>query len=104
VGGDDENVNGSTFINTWRNGPAQVYARIRGGTPDLGGQYLEMRKFSNLVPMRDLTTGDPEEMALPAGQGVELIGSVRPAATVIATMTEQAREMLGRYRNGQHDA
>jgi enoyl-[acyl-carrier protein] reductase II len=57
-----------------------------------------MRRFSNLVPMRDLTTGDLEEMALLAGQGVGLVGSVAPAGTVIAEMTRQAQEMLARYQ------
>jgi enoyl-[acyl-carrier protein] reductase II len=52
----------------------------------------------NLVPMRGLTTGDLDEMALLPGQGVGLVDAVAPAATVIARMTAQAREMLTRYR------
>jgi enoyl-[acyl-carrier protein] reductase II len=57
-----------------------------------------MRRFSNLVPMRDLTTGDLEEMALLAGQGVGLVDSVQAAASVITEMTKQAGAMLDRYR------
>jgi NAD(P)H-dependent flavin oxidoreductase YrpB (nitropropane dioxygenase family) len=68
------------------------------GHVDLGGQHLELRRFSNFVPMRDLTTGDLEEMPLLAGQGVGLVGSVEPAAAVVAAMTAQAREMLDRHR------
>jgi enoyl-[acyl-carrier protein] reductase II len=68
------------------------------GHLDLGGEHLEMHKFSNLVPMRDLTTGDLEEMALLCGQGVGLVNTIEPAAAVIATMTAQARETLDRYR------
>jgi enoyl-[acyl-carrier protein] reductase II len=67
------------------------------GQMSLGGQDLQMHKFSNLVPMRDLTTGDLEEMALLAGQGVGLVTAIEPAATVIATMTAEARAMLHRY-------
>jgi enoyl-[acyl-carrier protein] reductase II len=67
------------------------------GHMDLGNGDPAMHKFSNLVPMRDLTTGDLEEMALLAGQGVGLVTAVEPAATVIATMTTQARAMLDRY-------
>jgi enoyl-[acyl-carrier protein] reductase II len=69
------------------------------GHTDLGGERVEMRKFSNLVPMRGRTTGDLEEMALLAGQGVGLVNAVQPAATVVAEMTAQARAMLDRYRD-----
>jgi NAD(P)H-dependent flavin oxidoreductase YrpB (nitropropane dioxygenase family) len=90
-------------VRDWRDRVAEIPADTSGlpviGHTELGGRLLEMHKFSNLVPMRDLTTGDLEEMALLAGQGVGLVGSVQPAATVIATMTEQARRMLGQYRN-----
>ena len=70
------------------------------GHMDLGGEHLELHRFSNLVPMRDLTTGDLEEMPLLAGQGVGLVDSIEPAATVIAAMTAQARTMLSRHRVG----
>jgi len=68
------------------------------GTMNLGGELVEMHKFSNLVPMRGLTTGDLDEMALLAGQGVGVVDAIEPAAKVIAEMTAQAREMLTRYR------
>jgi enoyl-[acyl-carrier protein] reductase II len=68
------------------------------GQMDLGGRPVPMHKFSHLVPMRDLTTGDLEEMALLAGQGVGLVSAVAPAAEVVAEMTAQARAMLERYR------
>jgi enoyl-[acyl-carrier protein] reductase II len=67
------------------------------GKMELGGQVVQMHKFANLVPMRDLTTGDLEEMALLAGQGVGLVGSVQPAGAVVAEMTAQAEAMLARY-------
>ena len=56
-----------------------------------------MRRFSNLVPMRDATTGDLEEMALLAGQGVGLVDAIEPAAAVIESMTARARALLGRF-------
>ncbi len=64
----------------------------------LGGEQVEMRRFSNLVPMRGATTGDFEEMALLAGQGVGIVDGVKSAGSVIADITAQAAEMLGRYR------
>ena len=68
------------------------------GHTTLNGEPVDMRKFSFLVPMRGLTTGDLEEMALLAGQGVGLVDSIEPAATVIETITAQARAVLARYR------
>lgn len=74
------------------------------GETVLGGQAVAVHRFSNLVPMRGLTTGDLEEMPLLAGQGVGLITEVEPAAAVIAEMTEQAGAMLARYGLDASDA
>ncbi len=78
--------------------PADTSGQPVIGHADLGGQHLELHKFTNLVPMRGATTGDLEEMPLLAGQGVGLVDSVEPAAAVIATITAQAEESLARYR------
>jgi NAD(P)H-dependent flavin oxidoreductase YrpB (nitropropane dioxygenase family) len=87
-------------VRDWGNRVAEIPADTSGlpviGHTDLGGQHVEMHRFSNLVPMRSHTVGELEEMALLAGQGVGLVGSVEPAATVIAGMTEQAAAMLSR--------
>jgi NAD(P)H-dependent flavin oxidoreductase YrpB (nitropropane dioxygenase family) len=74
--------------------PADVSELPVIGKTELGGQMVELRKFSSFVPMQDLTTGDLDEMALLAGQGVGLIRSVEPAAVVIGEMTAQAEELL----------
>lgn len=68
------------------------------GQTDLGSGPVEIHRFSFLVPMRDRTTGDLEEMALLAGQGVGLVHTVEPIATVIAEMTAEAVTTLSRYR------
>ena len=90
-------------VREWQDRVDEIPADSSGlpviGHTNLGGQQVEMHKFSNLVPMRDLTVGDLEEMALLAGQGVGLVNRVEPAATVIADMTAQARGMLDRYRD-----
>jgi enoyl-[acyl-carrier protein] reductase II len=85
-------------VEQWQGRPADGADLPVIGHTNLGGQDIEMRRFSNLVPMRDLTTGDLEEMALLAGQGVGLVDSVRAAASVITEMTKQAGAMLDRYR------
>ncbi|MFF5294387.1 NAD(P)H-dependent flavin oxidoreductase [Paractinoplanes globisporus] len=68
------------------------------GETTLGDQVVELRRYSNLVPMRGLTTGDFDEMPLLAGQGVGLVDAVKGAASVIADMTAQAAERLALYR------
>jgi enoyl-[acyl-carrier protein] reductase II len=55
---------------------------------------IELHKFTNFVPMRDLTTGDLDEMPLLAGQGVGLIHAVEPAATVIDRIVTDATAAL----------
>jgi NAD(P)H-dependent flavin oxidoreductase YrpB (nitropropane dioxygenase family) len=68
------------------------------GETMLGGERVELRRFTNLVPMRGATTGDFDEMPLLSGQGVGLIDAVKSAASVIADLTAGAREALNRYQ------
>jgi enoyl-[acyl-carrier protein] reductase II len=67
------------------------------GETVLGRERVELRRFTNLVPMRGATTGDFEEMPLLAGQGVGMVDAVKSAASVIADLTAGAREALDRY-------
>jgi NAD(P)H-dependent flavin oxidoreductase YrpB (nitropropane dioxygenase family) len=85
-------------VEQWQDRAVDTAERPVIGHTNLGGQDVEMRRFSNLVPMRGLTTGDLEEMALLSGQGVGLVDSVKDAASVIADITARASAMLGRYR------
>jgi NAD(P)H-dependent flavin oxidoreductase YrpB (nitropropane dioxygenase family) len=81
----------------WPGQPPAGVARPVVGRTSLGGPEIEIPRFSNLVPMR-VTSGDLDEMPLLAGQGVGLVDAVKSAASVIADITAQAAEMLGRYR------
>ncbi|SNY48632.1 NAD(P)H-dependent flavin oxidoreductase [Paractinoplanes atraurantiacus] len=81
----------------WPRQPPPGAERPVIGHTSLGGPEIEIPRFSNLVPTR-VTRGDLEEMPLLAGQGVGLIDGVKSAASVIADITAQASEMLGRYR------
>jgi len=65
------------------------------GHVDLNGDRVELRQFDSIPPITT-TTGDLEDMALPAGQGVGLVDRVEPAGTVVAAMTAQAEALLGR--------
>jgi enoyl-[acyl-carrier protein] reductase II len=57
----------------------------------------QLRRFTNLVPMRNATTGDFDEMPLLAGPGVGLVDAGKSAASVIADLTAGARAALDRY-------
>ena len=85
-------------VEKWHDQPVDTAERPVIGHTTLGGTSVPMPRFSNLVPMRDLTVGDLEEMALLAGQGVGLVDAVKGASSVIADITAQAELMLGRYR------
>ncbi|WP_045741112.1 NAD(P)H-dependent flavin oxidoreductase [Actinoplanes rectilineatus] len=63
----------------------------------LGGRDIELRRYTDVVPVRGATTGDLDEMPLLSGQGVGLIDAVKDAATVIADMTAGAITMLNRH-------
>jgi enoyl-[acyl-carrier protein] reductase II len=56
----------------------------------LGQQPYPMPKFSAVLPTPD-TTGDLEEMCLPAGEGVGMCRRILPAAEIITEMMEDAR-------------
>ena len=68
------------------------------GRTRLGDQVIDLPRYTNMVPMRGLTTGDLDEMPLLSGQGVGLVDAVKGAASVIVDMTAQAADCLARYR------
>ncbi|MFC3132300.1 NAD(P)H-dependent flavin oxidoreductase, partial [Microbaculum marinum] len=78
--------------------PADNSAEPLIGSMDLLGQPTELRRFANLVPMAG-ATGDFEEMALLAGEGVGLVHDLPPAGELVARMTREAVAALGRRRS-----
>jgi NAD(P)H-dependent flavin oxidoreductase YrpB (nitropropane dioxygenase family) len=68
--------------------------RDRAGAPvgrtRLDGDAVEMPRFSTLSPTPE-TTGDIEEMCLPAGESCGNIGDIRPAAQIIKAMLAEAK-------------
>jgi len=70
------------------------------GRTRLGDEVIDLPRYTNMVPMRGLTTGDMDEMPLLSGQGVGLVDAVKGAASVIADMTAQAADSLSRYPAG----
>jgi len=66
------------------------------GQTRLGGQPYAMPKFSAVLPTPD-TTGDLDEMCLPAGEGVGLCRRVLPAAEIVTEMMGEARWVIGQW-------
>ncbi len=65
------------------------------GSTVMGGQALELRKFSVLLPTPD-TQGDWEEMPFLAGQGVGLVNDILPAEQVVQRMMDEAVALVGK--------
>jgi enoyl-[acyl-carrier protein] reductase II len=57
-----------------------------------------MPKFSAIVPTPE-TQGDFEEMGMPAGESVQHINSVKPAAQIITEMMSEAHDILENLRD-----
>jgi hypothetical protein len=62
-----------------------------------------MPKFSCVPPTPD-TTGDFDEMAFGAGDGVTRIHDIRPAAEIVSEMMAQAHTLLAVQPAGQTGA
>jgi enoyl-[acyl-carrier protein] reductase II len=56
---------------------------------------VPMPRFSALPPTPD-TTGDFDAMGMPAGESVQHIRDIKPAAQIIAGMMTEARELIAR--------
>lgn len=56
---------------------------------------VPMPTFSALPPTPD-TTGNLDAMGMPAGEGVQHIRDVKPAARIVADMMEEARSIIAR--------
>ncbi len=63
------------------------------GQTMLGQQVYSMPKFSVILPTPE-TTGDLEEMCLPAGEGVGMCRQIQPAAQIVAEMMEEAQRLI----------
>ncbi len=67
------------------------------GAMELGGQPMEMRRFSSLLPVAG-ATGDFEQMPLTAGQGLGAIHEILPAARVIEDLAADAVHAMRRIQ------
>jgi NAD(P)H-dependent flavin oxidoreductase YrpB (nitropropane dioxygenase family) len=85
------------LVTQWQDRIGEIPADTSGepviGSVDLMGMQVDLRKFSSFVPIAT-TTGDFEEMAMLAGQGVGLIESIPTVAEAISKMMSDATNMV----------
>lgn len=110
--GEDDTVYGTLFDVGWPGAPCRflrnstVRAWEQAGSPPSGkrpgeddivahaGAQAPIPRYSVAPPAQNVE-GDVEAMALYAGQGVGLVKTAAPAATIIAKIANDASELLG---------
>ncbi|MBV8130626.1 MAG: hypothetical protein JO114_23500, partial [Planctomycetaceae bacterium] len=113
--GEDDTVRTILFGHGWPNAPHRTLrtafvqewlgqeARGQESRPDeppvgqtvVGGQPLPVLRFMGLPPNCD-AIGDIESMDLLAGQGVGLVGEIKPAGQIVHELVEEARQIVSR--------
>jgi nitronate monooxygenase len=111
--GEGDTVRTTLFGHGWPNAPHRTLrtafvrqwlgqeARGQESRPDepavgqtvVGGQPMPVLRFMGLPPNRD-ASGDIESMDLLAGQGVGLVGEIRPAGQIVRDLVEEARRIV----------
>ena len=63
------------------------------GQTKIGGQTMPVLRFMGFPP-NAVATGDIESMNLLAGQSVGLVHEIKPAATIVRDLVEEARQLI----------
>jgi enoyl-[acyl-carrier protein] reductase II len=63
------------------------------GQTQIGGQTMPVLRFMGFPP-NAVATGDIESMNLLAGQSVGLVHEIKPAATIVRDLVEEARQLI----------
>ena len=74
--------------------PGLVNAPGRIGETEWDGQPLPLYRHSGIPPTPE-TTGDLEDMCLPAGESAALVRDIRPAREVVREMAATAERIMG---------
>jgi NAD(P)H-dependent flavin oxidoreductase YrpB (nitropropane dioxygenase family) len=69
------------------------------GQTVVGGQPMPVARFMGLPPNCD-ATGDIESMDLLAGQGVGLVGEIKPAGEIVRELVEESRQIVSQRLAG----
>jgi NAD(P)H-dependent flavin oxidoreductase YrpB (nitropropane dioxygenase family) len=75
--------------------PTDVSSQPVVGKMTLGGEEVPLRRF-NSFPLIPEMSGDFDELAMPAGEGVGLIHSIEPAAVVMERMIAEAENIIAK--------
>jgi len=88
------------IVNEWHERLAEIDALPEQpviGSMSVGGQAFDLQRFASLLPVAS-ATGEFEQMAISAGQGLGAIDGVSPAGETIAYIVAQARKLLANVR------
>src|SRR5262252_1761171 len=111
--GEGDTVRTTLFGHGWPNAPHRTLrtafveqwlgqeARGQESRPDepavgrtiVGGQPMPVLRFMGLPPNCD-ASGDIESMDLLAGQGVGLVGEIKPAGEIVRDLVDEARQIV----------
>jgi NAD(P)H-dependent flavin oxidoreductase YrpB (nitropropane dioxygenase family) len=69
------------------------------GQTVIGGQPMPVLRFMGFPPNSD-ATGDIDSMDLLAGQGVGLVGELKPARQIVGQLVEEARQIISQRLAG----
>jgi NAD(P)H-dependent flavin oxidoreductase YrpB (nitropropane dioxygenase family) len=75
--------------------PTDVSSQPVVGKMTLGGEEVPLRRF-NSFPVIPEMSGDFDELAMPAGEGVGLVRSIEPAAAVMERMMAEAESIIAK--------
>jgi nitronate monooxygenase len=85
------------FVEQWhREGTGQAggaHDETLVGTTLVGGQEIPLPRFASMPPNVE-AKGDIDAMSLLAGQGVGLIEEIKPAATIVREIMEEAQQII----------
>lgn len=117
--GEEDTVRTTLFGHGWPNAPHRTLrtafvrqwlgqeGRGQESRPDepavgqtvVAGQRMPVLRFMGLPPNRD-ASGDIESMDLLAGQGVGLVGEIKPAGQIVRELVEEARQIVSQRLTG----
>src|SRR5215468_7900372 len=69
------------------------------GQTVVGGQPMPVLRFMGFPPNRD-ASGDIDSMDLLAGQGVGLVGEIKPAGEIVRELVDEARQIVSQRLAG----
>jgi NAD(P)H-dependent flavin oxidoreductase YrpB (nitropropane dioxygenase family) len=87
----------TAFVNQWIS-EEELAQELRSdepliGTTNIGGREMRIPRFASLPPNAQ-ATGEIESMALLAGQSVGLVNDIKPAATIVRELAQEAARLI----------